>query len=188
MQYHLFFYICSFCIKGLFFFSYPYVKVKVTQSCLTLCNPKDYRIHRILQARILEWVAFPFSRGSSQPRDWTPGLPHCRRILYQLLLWSYLYHWFSVILLWCNSVKFECLSWLEFGNLFELVDLYFLIKFEKRKCTTITICCGLLSGIQTLCVLDYLMLTHIPLISYSFVYFLWVIQCGKFLLPCLQVQ
>ena len=33
--------------------------------------PMDYTVHGILQARILEWVAFPFSRGSSQPRDWT---------------------------------------------------------------------------------------------------------------------
>ena len=32
-------------------------------------RPIDYTIHGILQARILEWVAFPFSRGSSQPRD-----------------------------------------------------------------------------------------------------------------------
>ena len=40
--------------------------VKVTQSCLTLCNPLDYTVHGILQARILEWVAFPISRGSSQ--------------------------------------------------------------------------------------------------------------------------
>ena len=46
-------------------------KEKVAQSCLTLCNPIDYSVHRILQARILEWVAFPFSRGSSQPRDQT---------------------------------------------------------------------------------------------------------------------
>ena len=46
-------------------------KAKVAQSCLTLCNPMDYSVHRILQARILEWVAFPFSRGSSQPRDQT---------------------------------------------------------------------------------------------------------------------
>ena len=45
-----------------------HVCVKVTQSCLTLC---DYIAHGILQARILEWVAFPFSRGSSQPRDQT---------------------------------------------------------------------------------------------------------------------
>ena len=35
------------------------------------CNPMDYTVHGILQARILEWEAFPFSRGSSQPRDRT---------------------------------------------------------------------------------------------------------------------
>ena len=45
--------------------------VKVVQLCLTLCNPMDYTVHGILQARILEWVAVPFSRGSSQPRDRT---------------------------------------------------------------------------------------------------------------------
>ena len=45
------------------------VKVKVAQLYPTLCDPMDYTIHGILQARILEWVAFPFSRGSSQPRD-----------------------------------------------------------------------------------------------------------------------
>ena len=45
------------------------LKVKVTQLCLTLCDPMGYTVHGILQARILEWVAFPFSRGSSQPRD-----------------------------------------------------------------------------------------------------------------------
>ena len=46
-------------------------KVKVAQSCPTLCNPMDYTVHGILQARVLEGVAFPFSRGSSQPRDQT---------------------------------------------------------------------------------------------------------------------
>ena len=45
------------------------MKVKVAQSCPTLCDPMDYTIHGILQARILEWVAIPFFRGSSQPRD-----------------------------------------------------------------------------------------------------------------------
>ena len=45
--------------------------VKVTQSCPILCNIMDYRVHGILQARILEWVAIPFSRGSSQPKDRT---------------------------------------------------------------------------------------------------------------------
>ena len=46
-------------------------EVKVTQWCLILCNPMDCIVHRILQARILECVAFPFSRGSSQHRDRT---------------------------------------------------------------------------------------------------------------------
>ena len=45
--------------------------VKVAQLCLTLCDPMHYIVHGILQARILEWVAIPFSRGSSQPRDQT---------------------------------------------------------------------------------------------------------------------
>ena len=47
------------------------VKVKITQLYLTLCNPMDYTVHGILQARILEWLAFHFSRGSSKPRDQT---------------------------------------------------------------------------------------------------------------------
>ena len=52
------------------------VLVLVAQSCPTLCDPRDSSppgssVHAILQARILEWVAIPFSRGSSQPRDQT---------------------------------------------------------------------------------------------------------------------
>ena len=50
--------------------------VLVAESCLTLCNPMDcsppgFSVHGILQARILEWITIPFSRGSSQPRDQT---------------------------------------------------------------------------------------------------------------------
>ena len=63
---------CSTCLElfchhfhGSFMYS-----VKVAQSCLILCDPMDYTVHGIL-ARILEWVAVPFSRGSSQPRDQT---------------------------------------------------------------------------------------------------------------------
>ena len=44
-------------------------KVKVAWSCPTLCDPMDCAVHGILHARILEWVAFPFSRGSFQPRS-----------------------------------------------------------------------------------------------------------------------
>ena len=46
-------------------------KMKVSQSGPTLCDPMDCIVHGILQARTLEWVAVPFSRGSSQPRDQT---------------------------------------------------------------------------------------------------------------------
>ena len=52
---------------AMFWFSqfFTKVRVKVAQSCPTLCDPTDYTVHGILQARILEWVAFPFSRRSS---------------------------------------------------------------------------------------------------------------------------
>ena len=46
-------------------------ELKVTQSLPTLCDSMDYTVHGILQARLLEWVAFPFFRQSSQPRDRT---------------------------------------------------------------------------------------------------------------------
>ena len=47
------------------------VKVKVIQLCPTLCDPMDFTIHGILQARILEWVHIPFFEGSFQPKDRT---------------------------------------------------------------------------------------------------------------------
>ena len=52
------------------------VKVQVAQSSLTLCDPMDFIVHGILQARILEWVAFPFSReGNPSPSLQTYSLP-----------------------------------------------------------------------------------------------------------------
>ena len=58
-------------------FHTEYMKVLVAQLCPTLCDPvgcspPESTVHGILQARILEWVAISFSRGSSWPRDWTP--------------------------------------------------------------------------------------------------------------------
>ena len=55
---------------------YLKVKMLVAQSCPTPCNPINCSlpgssVHGILKGRILKWVAIPFSRGSSQPRDWT---------------------------------------------------------------------------------------------------------------------
>ena len=59
-------------------------KVKVAQWCPTLHDPMDYTVHGLLQARILEWEDFPFSGGIFPTQGSSPGLPHCRRILYQL--------------------------------------------------------------------------------------------------------
>ena len=64
-----------------------YCLLLTAQLCLILCNsvdcsPPGSSVHGILQARILEWVAIPFSRGSSRPRDL--GLLHCRQVLYRL--------------------------------------------------------------------------------------------------------
>ena len=61
----------------------------VTKSCLTFCDPMDYNppgssVHEISQARILEWVAISFSRGSSQPRDQTSISRIGRQVLYHL--------------------------------------------------------------------------------------------------------
>ena len=52
----------------------------------------DYTVHEILQARILEWVAFPFSKGIPNPGI-KPGLPHCRQIFYQLRHKGLIYHY-----------------------------------------------------------------------------------------------
>jgi len=58
------------------------VKVKVAQSHPALEDPKDYTVHEILQARILEWVVV--LQGIFPTQGSNPGLVHCRRILYQL--------------------------------------------------------------------------------------------------------
>ena len=63
--------------------------VSPAQSCLTVCDPMDYSppgsfVHEILQARILEWISIPFSRGSSWSRDWILGVLPCRQVLFCL--------------------------------------------------------------------------------------------------------
>ena len=70
--------------SGFFYIMTFKVKMKISPLCLTLCDPMDCIVHGIPQATILEWVAFTFSRGSSQPRESNPALLHCRQNLYQL--------------------------------------------------------------------------------------------------------
>ena len=97
-------------------------KVKVTQSCLTLWDPMDYTVHGILQARIMEWVAFPFPRGSSQPRDqiqvshiagrfftsWTTGKPKNTGVgSLSLLQWIFLTQEQNWGLLPCRQIFYQ---------------------------------------------------------------------------------
>ena len=63
-------------LKSSFLSSFAVFSAPVIQSCPTRCDPMDHSppgssVHEIVQARILEWVAIPFSRRSSLPRDWT---------------------------------------------------------------------------------------------------------------------
>ena len=97
-------------------------EVKVTQSCLTLCDPMDYLVYGILQTRILEWVvAFPFSRGSSQPRDrtqvshmaggcftsWATGSPiYIYIYIYMLSLSLSLFNWNIIDIQYYVSIKY----------------------------------------------------------------------------------
>ena len=68
----------------------PCVLAKSLQSCPTLCDPMDCSlpdssVHEVLRTRILEWVAMPSSRRSSQARGSSDlGLPHCRQVLYRM--------------------------------------------------------------------------------------------------------
>ena len=83
LQHHLWFLPFSHPVCLTYCKVYP-AKVKVAQSCPTLCDSMGYPVHGNLQIRILEWVAFPFSRGIFPAQGLNPGLLHCRQILYQL--------------------------------------------------------------------------------------------------------
>jgi len=76
-------------------------KWKVAQSCPILCDPMDYTVRGILQARILEWIAFPFSRGSSQPRDWTQVSCTAGRFFFFYFLFLFIYLFF------CRQILYQ---------------------------------------------------------------------------------
>ena len=77
---------------GVIFFltsaTWEWSEVKVAQQCPTVCDPRDYTVHGVLQARILEWVAFSFSRGSAQPRDLTQVSHTVGRFLTRWATWE----------------------------------------------------------------------------------------------------
>ena len=103
-------------------------KMKVAQSCLTLCDSMDYTVRGILQARTLEWVAYHFSRGSSHPRDWTQVSHIAGRILTSWAtrkaqpIWEknlktcgYMYMWWPRA---SQVTQFSSVQWLSHVRLF----------------------------------------------------------------------
>ena len=90
--------------------------VKSLQSCPTLCDPKDCSppdtfVHRIPQARILEWVAIPSSRGSSQPRDQTHV--SCISHIGRWVLYQSSHCWYQKGQLWRSDIQemHQCSFW-----------------------------------------------------------------------------
>ena len=75
--------------------------MKVGQSCLTLCDPKDYIVHGVLQARILEWVAFPF-QGIFPNQGSNPDPP------LRVDIWLRMSSIPSVLLGWLSSQESAC--------------------------------------------------------------------------------
>ena len=67
------------------------------------CNPPGFSVHAILQARLLEWVAIPFSRGVFPTKGLNSGLPHCRQILYHLSCWGFLIYFKKYVTYWRYS-------------------------------------------------------------------------------------
>ena len=96
------------------------VHAKQRQSCPTLCDPMDCSlpgssVHGILQARTLEWVAMPFSRGSFPTQELSLGLLHCRQILYTHVhtnrhVFSHSFHYQSRCLIVYIELYVDCCS------------------------------------------------------------------------------
>ena len=105
-------------------------KVLVTQSCPTLCEPMDCSVHGILQVRILKWVAIPFFRGSSWPRDWTRVSYHLSHLIYTVNQKIFTPS-FPLRVLWIvESLKISKSLWLsiKYAALVPGILLYYFLK------------------------------------------------------------
>ena len=116
------------------------MKVKVTQSCLMLCDPLDYTVHGILQARILEWVAISFSMGSSQPRSPAlqadslpaepPGKPKNTGVgSLSLLQWIFPTQELNQRLLHCRQILYQ----LSYQGSLKFAELVLQLKFQAQQ-------------------------------------------------------
>ena len=134
------------------------VKMLVTQSSSTLCStmdcsPPGSSVHGILQARILEWVAIPFSRRSSQSRDWTQvscitgRFWATREVLALIKLFRQVNLFFSVVgkiveFSWAYSEfckKATCTFWLtvSWSGRTQFVILYIVLGWEEWRATKV---------------------------------------------------
>ena len=121
------------------------VKLKVTQLCLTLCDPMDCNlpsssVHWILQARIPEWVAIPFSRGSSQPRNQivvscTAGRFFTIWITREALYKSVWYYWVWFGKIWLRFCIYGVKNWsvlIAYSEQCRIRDLWKRLSFRTR--------------------------------------------------------
>ena len=150
------------------------MKVKVAQSCPTLWNPLDYTVRGILQVRILECVAFPFSRGIFPTQGSNPGLPHCGRILYQLShkgsprILEWVAYPFSSGSSWPrNRTRVSCSADRFFTN-------WAIREAHRGQGSKFP----LLEGIICMCYLEYFCKEWLSLLSYYFcLSFCWALFC-----------
>ena len=178
------------------------VHAKSLWSCPTLCDPMDCSppgssVHGIFQARILEWVVMPSSRGSSYPRDWT-------RVSYVFLfyacflkvhlhcLWALiisvksvislmivaleimcligcLFLCFSDVLLWCIHLGVIFLFILLGAPwIYRLMCFFSVLDHSWLFCfTSALLCLSLPSGNPVTCVLDFLFMSHVSFVLLS---------------------
>ena len=132
------------------------VKVKGTQWCPALCDPMDHSppgssVHGILQARILEWGALPFSRGSSQLRDGSQVSRITGRFFTVWASREGLWQPCIKQVCWCHfpiSIVSLCVSVLHFGNSHSIPNFLVIISCHNGLWTVIfyvtiaTVCGG----------------------------------------------
>ena len=101
---------------SMYIYTHVCVCAQSLQLCPTLCNPMDHSpvgssVHGILQARILEWVAISFSRGSSWPRDWTHVSCIGRWVLFNWATWDTAFQTGILHGELCNTVILTVTHW-----------------------------------------------------------------------------
>ena len=112
------------------------LKVKVAQLCPTLCDPKDYKVHGILQARILEQVANPFSRGSFQPREWN-FVSHIAKGFFTSWAIREATRWMDLVVSKRNYIEHLCMmrtSWVRYKCITSSAYLNSLLKVTRLFC------------------------------------------------------